>query len=377
MPDDQPGPTERNGSCDRHQADHHRRSRLRGGRRRGRAGRRRGRRAMPADARAAERWRGRRCHLQHGGGRRCRWSPFGGSRGPCLVGRQRARPGRRGRGQRNRAVGSGGRVGTCGVGGRRGRRRGGKRVGGLDHLQHPVLRGLQPRVCGLPLLELPQEVTEWGAKGAGAAVGQTVAPRTHAARGLLLQHRHDRVDDLGRQPRRHRAERRGHLEDLGARDGLEAHARYVLERMMAREQLVGEHAHLVDVGVAADLLAQQLLGRSRRRRAHERPGDLGAATGRLLDDAEVDELDDHVAVARLEEDVVALDVPVHKALLVHALQALEHLHDHAARQAPVEHAVGLAVDELGQGPALEQLHQDARTPLRAAVAEDPHDVAVA
>ena len=105
--------------------------------------------------------------------------------------------------------------------------------------------------------------------------------------------------------------------------------------------LVEHDAERPDVGAVIEvLLAARLLGRHVEGRSEHGAGAREAAAlgdgelvGLDLGDAEVQQLDDDVAVLALrEEEVGRLDVPVHDARLVRLAQPHCRLHDHTQRQ---------------------------------------------
>jgi hypothetical protein len=128
------------------------------------------------------------------------------------------------------------------------------------------------------------------------------------------------------------------------------------ERVRARvgqaagQQLVGEHAHAVQVGAAIDGFAARLLGRHVAAAADRQPGggDAAAVGIALEGDAEVGE---QRPVGVVEQHVLGLDVAVHDAARVRVLergqQRAQHLDDAALVVGEVALAE-VAAGEVGQ-----------------------------
>ena len=192
--------------------------------------------------------------------------------------------------------------------------------------------------------------------GGLVALGRVLREATMADRG-----------DLRGNPRRVVLHGRGglgadHEDELAERGG-------VLERRLAAERLVHHRAQRIDVRAVIDLpFPTGLLGGYVERRAEEVPG-LGEVHPLLalrlihldLGDAEVEELDDHLArVAAREEQIVGLDVAMDDVGLVSLLQPEAGLRDDAQRQVGRDRAH--ALEEVLEILALHVLHREERQP---------------
>ena len=103
------------------------------------------------------------------------------------------------------------------------------------------------------------------------------------------------------------------------------------ERRRAGEHLVADDAERVDVAAAVELaLADRLLGRHVRRRAH---GDAGDGEPRVARGGARDaEVGDHGAARRaVEQDVVGLHVAMHDAARVRVRERVGHVGEDAPR----------------------------------------------
>jgi hypothetical protein len=214
--------------------------------------------------------------------------------------------------------------------------------------------------------------------------GELLEERAHRlerlgpVRGLLRHHLLDEGRELLRNQRVEVAQARH-----GRRQVLhhEADRRARGVRQPAREQLEGHHAERVDVGagvggLGARLLRSHVVGRSHdeRRRGHRRRGD---ARRGALGEAEVEQLEKALAViVTTDEEVGGLEVAVDDARLVRrgerAGRLQEEPHDLGERELP------LAVDEVAERLAVQQLHDEVRTAIgREAMRVDVDDAAVA
>ncbi len=134
------------------------------------------------------------------------------------------------------------------------------------------------------------------------------------------------------------------------------------ERGPQREEFVEEAARRVQVGAVVDRLAERLLRGEVLRGAHDHAG-LGHRGGRAVQgagDAEVHHLDRAVVG---DDDVRRLDVAVHDAVLMRIGERLQHPgDDDQGLLGPGR----LGVDEeIADGAALDQLHDDVRHALTA------------
>ena len=198
-----------------------------------------------------------------------------------------------------------------------------------------------------------------GSRGAGGS-----------RRGCLREHRVNPRDHPGREVRPYARERRRLVVDVAHQ---QRHRRVgVVERMAAREQLVGDEARRVEVDLRGDLATADLLGRHVGRRADDLPG-RGAEVGHAhlpdrLGDPEVGDLGVSV---RGDEHVLGLEIAVHdparSGLGQPAEHAVEHARDLGERQPPYERS---------QRAALEVLHRDERHALVLEVLDHRDDARV-
>ncbi len=206
--------------------------------------------------------------------------------------------------------------------------------------------------------------------------------RLEALAGVEAQRAVHQRSELGRDPGRGLLERLGRL---GADQDQElAEQIGVPVRRVPAERLVEHHAEGPDVGALIEItVPARLLRRHVERRAEHAPrareprrlGGVHRRIGFDLGDAEVEQLDDALAVAGLrEEEVRRLDVAVDDALVVRALQADAGLRRDAEREVGRERAE--ALDQLMEILALEVLHhQEGQAPLLVAPrAVDADDV---
>ena len=197
-----------------------------------------------------------------------------------------------------------------------------------------------------------------------------VGGRGGAGGRVLREHRVDPRDDARRQVLAERGQRRRLVV------GVAEHQRHrrvdALVRMAPGEQLVGDQAGGVEVGLRGDLAAHDLLGRHVGGRADDVAG-RGAQLGHLhlaerLGDPEVGDLGVPVGG---QQHVLGLEVAVHDPLRGRlgepAQHALEHARDVRQRQPP---------DERPQRPALEVLHRDERHAVVLEVLDHRHDARV-
>jgi hypothetical protein len=136
------------------------------------------------------------------------------------------------------------------------------------------------------------------------------------------------------------------------------------EEEVSREHEVADAGDGVDVGGGVDpWFAEGLLGGHEGGGAEDEPG-LGELSPRLfgpalsdgLGDAEVEDFDDSSAAARVEPDVLGLEVAVDDAELVGLVECVEELEEEVERVLGIEGA--FAFKELVEGLAVESLHGD-------------------
>ena len=147
----------------------------------------------------------------------------------------------------------------------------------------------------------------------------------------------------------------------------------VVERRLSRNELVGDAAERVEVGVRPDLLRHRLLGRHVLRRPdggaglRQQHARVRHVRGRL-GDPEVGDLDGAVGG---HHHVLGLEITVHDPSLPRRLQP---------REQPVEHAADLRQGQRPhvrpQRPSLDVLHRDVRHAVMLEEVEDRDDVRV-
>jgi len=193
--------------------------------------------------------------------------------------------------------------------------------------------------------------------GDGLDAGLDFGGAVEALFPLLLQ----RVEDDVIDARVHGALSRGRCE---AADG-----------QLAREHLIEDHAQRIDVRALVHILRMlQLFGRHVVGRAH---GVAAGSEGKLfpglahqLGDAEVRDL--HPA-ARVEQDILRLDVAVQDAFVMGELERLtnlRHQHHGLLRGEPAR------LHRLAQVHAVNELHQQKEEPARLAEVIDRDDIRV-
>jgi len=138
-------------------------------------------------------------------------------------------------------------------------------------------------------------------------------------------------------------------------------------RLLAGDEPVQHHAQRIDVGAGVDRLrvAHRLfrthVGRGADRHAGHRRAGLGApARIEALGDAEVDHLDQHLALVVGDQQVARLEVAVDDPFLVRVLDALADLQEQFE---PVCEVHAAAVAELDQGQARHVLHREEQPAL--------------
>ena len=149
----------------------------------------------------------------------------------------------------------------------------------------------------------------------------------HLARGLeAVSGSRARRVRTRRRSRADRRARRGHRQVAHADLKHQIAEAVAVERALAGEALERDDAERPEVGAVVDrLVALSLLGAHVVRRAEDRAGARRACpppSRRALDlgDAEVEHLGDLVVLVADEEDVLRLEIAVHDARLVRALQ---------------------------------------------------------
>jgi hypothetical protein len=139
------------------------------------------------------------------------------------------------------------------------------------------------------------------------------------------------------------------------------------KRGLSGEDLVGQHAHRVDVGAVIDLrVAGDLLGSHVRRRSEHR-----AADRRLAQRSGHSEIG-HERVARREQHVVGLDVAVHDAVRVRVGERVAHVAQY--RDRGVERQRPAALEALPQRSARLERHDVEEAPIRLTRIEQRDDV---
>jgi len=151
------------------------------------------------------------------------------------------------------------------------------------------------------------------------------------------------------------------------------------ERHRARDHLERHRAERIDVGGRIDLRALCLFGRQVQRRSHHDTGPCPVVSTALLPagqlrEAEVEQFHLRLLVlARLEIDVVGLEVAVHDTRLVRRLQCLRDRLEHLECLGKLQRLLQAITQRL----ALEPLHdKEAPTVGKLAEAEHVDDVRV-
>ncbi len=247
--------------------------------------------------------------------------------------------------------------------GRRGREHHGGRDAGDPPLPPPEGRG--PRRHGLAP-ERPHHFFRGGV----------------SVRRRALEAAQDGLLPDGRQIRNVAAWRRRGLLELLQRDG---EGRVALERLLARDHLVDDHAERVDVGRRRDLPPLDLLGRHVIGRPDhglglgQRGGGADAAPSGPLASGESEVRDDRAQASRaarvgLEHDVGALEVPVDHARLVGRGERRRHLFDE--RLGFLRAQTPAVRKPLGERDARKQLHRQEGERLVVEHVEGAADVGV-
>ena len=150
-----------------------------------------------------------------------------------------------------------------------------------------------------------------------------------------------------------------------------------LERGRAAEgnraggHLVEDHAEREDVGLRADRLALDLLGRHVERRADDRAR---LRHSRLLGGLGQAEVGDVHVIGGVDHDVLGLQVAVDDALVVRGLEAFRRLAEDA--QEALGRQLALLLQDRGQVPPVDELHRQELDAVALAEIEDAQDVGV-